>query len=75
MKMDTYIYYRIKPTMKGKINKLLKALALALVCTVLGVFIYSISWLLATHRIPMWLILFGVVAFLTFFIFYSLEDD
>jgi len=30
-------------------NKLLKALALALACTVLGVFIYGISWLLATH--------------------------
>lgn len=75
MKMDTYIYYRIKPTMKGKINKLLKALTLALVCTVLGAFIYGISWLLAIHHIPMWLILFGVVAFLTFFIFYSLEDD
>ena len=75
MKMDTYIYYRIKPTMKGKINKLLKALVLALVCTVLGVFIYRISWLLATHRIPMWFILFGAFCFMAFLIFYLLEDD
>ena len=61
--------------MTGKMNELLKALALALVCTVLGVFIYGISWLLATHHIPMWLILFGTFAFLAFFIFYLLEDD
>lgn len=75
MKMDTYIYYRIKLTMKGKINNLLKALALALACTVLGTFIYSISLLLATHHISMWFILFCAFAFMAFLFFFLLEDD